>query len=233
MIYIICICFFLYSDVSDEKSQVNVSPCTITKTVKPFFDSAVAPKEIFEALGNIDSFQSVSLIPWEKVKNECKKWLEEAVPSLVPLVAQQLKRVTTAEELSEVASGVQEFLSQPVPHWKDEPQRVLGDSTLLWENFLEEPLTERANEVIKSHFSGLGKGLVRKLDDVLAKGFTGEDNIGKWVWSGSEIQCEPTLKDTVKGRANFVLTPQTTVITNWFESEIDVKKKKSRIHTYF
>lgn len=191
--------------------------------MKPFFDSPIIPTEISEALTKLNSFQSVSLIPWERVKNECKTWVETIVPALLPFVSQQLSMVPNASELSTVALNIQEFLSTPEPSWKSEPQRILGDSSRLWENLLEKPILERAVNIIESHFNALEKGLAGKVDEALVGDLSVESNVGQWVWSDAGVSSDSVLSDTIKSRASFVSTPQITILRNWFDSKLDVK----------
>lgn len=191
--------------------------------MKPFFDSPIIPNEISEALTKLNAFQSVSLVPWEKVKNECKKWIESVIPVLVPLVAQQLAMTPNGAEISAVASGIQEFLSLSEPSWKSEPQRILGDSSKLWESLLEKPLLERAVNIIKSQFNSLEKGVVDKLDNVLSgDNLSSVSNVGEWVWSGAGMSSESVLSETIRSRSSFVSTPQIAALLNWFDSNLDV-----------
>lgn len=202
--------------------------------MKPFIESTIIPQEISDSMKKLNAFQSVSLLPWERVKNECKKWLETVVPVLVPLVGQQLLMVPNAAELSRVALEVQEFLSLSEPSWKSEPQRILGDSSQLWESLLENPLLERGVEIIKLQFNALEKGFTDKLDDVLLGESTVKNNIGQWVWSEAGVSTDSILSETIKSRASFVSTPQISTLLGWFDSKFDVTNKKiTTINTIF
>lgn len=78
--------------------------------------------------------------------------------------------------------------------------------------------------IIESHFNALEKGVAGKVDEALAGDLSVESNIGQWVWSDAGVSSDSVLSDTIKSRASFVSTPQISILLNWFDSKMSVKR---------